>query len=65
MLGAAYVLGSGVAKDGVAALAWLIRARGGGSTLAEPFLDPARAALTPDQVTEAGRRAAAPLEAGS
>ncbi len=61
MLGAAHVLGAGVARDGVAALAWLLRARAGGSALAEPFLKTVRDALSADQIAEAERRAAAPL----
>ena len=35
MLGAAYLLGAGVPRDGVAALAWLLRAQRGGSALAD------------------------------
>ena len=61
MLGAAHVLGVGVARDRVAALTWLLRARAGGSTLAEPFLKPARDALSADEIAEAERRAATPL----
>ena len=63
MLGAALHLGSGVARDPVAALAWLLRAQAGGSTLAAPFLSAARAALASSDLAEAERRAAAPLEA--
>jgi TPR repeat protein len=37
MLGAAYHLGSGVTRDPVAAFAWLLRARAGGSALANPY----------------------------
>ena len=61
MLGAAHVLGAGVPRDGVAALAWLLRARAGGSALAEPFLKTARGALSADEIAEAERRAATPL----
>ena len=61
MLGAAHVLGAGVARDRVAALAWLLRARAGGSALAEPFLKTVRDALSADDIAEAERRAAAPL----
>jgi TPR repeat protein len=60
MLGAAHILGAGVARDGVAALAWLLRARRGGSVLAEPFLNSARSALSAEEIAEAERRAAAP-----
>jgi hypothetical protein len=55
------MLGAGVSRDGVVALAWLIRARGGGSALAERFLKAARGALSTDEIAEAERRAAAPL----
>ena len=48
MLGAAHVLGAGVARDRVAALA-------------QPFLKPARDALSADKIAEAERRAATPL----
>ena len=61
MLGAALHLGAGVPREGVAALAWLLRAQRGGSALATPFLQPARALLSPAEVAEAERRAAAPL----
>jgi TPR repeat protein len=61
MLGAALVLGAGVPRDPVAALAWLLRAQAGGSALAGPFLGAARAALDADGVAEAERRAAEPL----
>jgi uncharacterized protein len=60
MLGAAHLLGAGVPRDGVTALAWLLRARTRGSALAEPFLRNARSALSADQVAEAERRAAKP-----
>ena len=66
MLGAAHFLGAGVPRDGVTALALLLRASAAGSALAQPFLPPARAALSPDQVAEAERRAqAAPAEAAA
>jgi uncharacterized protein len=61
MLGAAHMLGAALPRDGVAALAWLIRARAGGSALAEPFLKNARGALSADEIAEAERRAAVPL----
>ena len=61
MLGAAHLLGAGVAEDRIAALAWLLRARAGGSALAEPFLAPARTSLSAAAIAEAERRAAAPL----
>jgi TPR repeat protein len=60
MLGAAYLLGTGVPRDGVAALAWLLRASAGGSALAARFLNNARGTLSADQIGEAERRAAAP-----
>jgi hypothetical protein len=61
MLGAAYFLGAGVARDGVTALAWLLRARAGGSQLADPFMAPARAALSTEDIAAAERRAAEKL----
>jgi hypothetical protein len=61
MLGAAHLLGAGVARDRVLALAWLIRARSGRSKLAERYLKVARNGLTADQTAEAERRAALPL----
>lgn len=61
MLGAAFHLGSGVEKDDVAALAWLIRARAGHSALAERFHDAVRDALSAEQVADAEWRAAQPL----
>jgi TPR repeat protein len=61
MLGAAHILGAGVVRDRVAALAWLLRARCGGSSLAIPFLSSAGAGLSAEQTAEAERRAAAPL----
>jgi len=61
MLGAACLLGAGVAQDGIVALAWLLRAKAGGSALAEPFIASARASLSGEAIAEAERRAAAPL----
>jgi uncharacterized protein len=61
MLGAAHLLGAGAPRDGVVALAWLLRASAGGSPLAAPFLNNARGALTSGEIAEAERRAAAPL----
>jgi TPR repeat protein len=61
MLGAALYLGAGVRGERLAALAWLLRAQRGGSVLAAPFLQPARALLSPAEVAEAERRAAASL----
>jgi uncharacterized protein len=61
MLGAAHLLGTGVPRDGVAALVWLLRASEAGSPLATPFLNKARGALSPSEIAEAERRAAAPL----
>jgi hypothetical protein len=61
MLGAACLIGNGVARDGIDALAWLLRAQAGGSPLATPFLSPARAALDAAGIAEAQRRASAPL----
>ena len=45
--------------DRVAALAWLLRGRAGGSALAASFLASARAALSTDEIAEAERRAQA------
>ena len=61
MLGAAYFLGAGVARNGVIALEWLLRARAGGSQLADPFVAPARAALMAEEIATAERRAAEKL----
>ncbi len=61
MLGAALHLGAGVPRERPAALAWLLRAQRGGSALAAPFLSPARALLSPAEIAEAERLAAAPL----
>jgi len=59
--GATLHLGAGVARDKVAALAWLLRARANGSEKADLFLGPVRAALAPAEIAEAERRAAEPL----
>jgi TPR repeat protein len=61
MLGAAFHLGSGVKRDPFEALVWLLRARNGGSPLAGQFFQAVRAALSPAQIADAERRAAAPL----
>ena len=60
MLGAAHLLGAGVAPDRIAALAWLLRAKAAGSALAARFLAQARASLSAEAIAEAERRAAAP-----
>ncbi len=57
MLGAAFHLGSGVKRDPVEALVWLLRARAGGSPLAGQFFQAVRAALSSAQIAEAERRA--------
>jgi TPR repeat protein len=57
MYGAALHLGRGVPPDPVAALAWLLLGRRGGSKLAASFIPQALAALSPEQVIEARRRA--------
>ncbi len=44
------ILGAGVVRDGVAALAWLLRGRRGGSALAKPFLKDASAALLAEEI---------------
>jgi uncharacterized protein len=62
MLGAAYIIGNGLPRDGVAALSWLLRGQAGHSPLASKFLKSARSALSADEIAEAERRAAAPLE---
>ena len=61
MLGAAYHLGAGVPRDPIAAYVWLLRAREGGSALAERFLEAARGALSPAEIAAAERAAAEPL----
>ncbi len=61
MLGAAYHLGAGAPRDALAAYVWLLRARAGGSPLAGRYVEAAQAALSPDEILEAVRRAAAPL----
>jgi TPR repeat protein len=64
MLGAVHYIGAAVERDPIIALSWLIRAMRGGSQLAAPFFDKARAELTPKQVAEAERLAREPLDAG-
>ena len=60
MLGAAHHLGSGVALDQVAALMWLLTRRGrAAARLAAPFLGPVQRRLSPDEIAEAERLAAA------
>jgi hypothetical protein len=54
MLGAAHHIGQGVPRDRVKAYAWLMRARWGGSKLAERFLSPVFASLSPAEI-EAGK----------
>jgi len=56
LLGAAHHLGVGVARDRVAAFAWLLRAKTGGSALAERFFDAVRATLSPEELAAAERR---------
>jgi len=58
LLGAAHHLGVGVARDRVAAFAWLLRAKAGGSALAERFFDAVRTTLSPEEQAAAERRAA-------
>lgn len=58
MLGAAHLLGQGVARDGVTALVFLIKADRGGSQLALRFLKPARDALSDDERARAEELAA-------
>jgi uncharacterized protein len=67
MLGAAHHIGQGVPRDPVTAYAWLMRARWGGSKLAERFISPVFASLSPAEV-ERGKELARALpetEAGS
>ena len=64
MLGAAFHLGAGVPRDPVAALAWLLRARAGGSALAAPFFEPCAHALTPER-DRRGRAARGRAAAGA
>jgi len=61
MLGAAFHLGSGVKRDPLEACVWLLRAGTGGSPLAGQFFQAVRAVLTPGQIADAERQAAAPL----
>ncbi len=58
MLGAALHMGNGTARDDAAALEWLLRARRGGSTLAEPFLPAVRLALGAARAAEIEARTA-------
>ncbi len=62
MLGAAHHIGQGVPRDPVTAYAWLMRARWGGSKLAERFISPVFASLTPAEV-ERGKELARALPA--
>jgi hypothetical protein len=63
MLGAAHHLGAGVARDPIAALAWLTRARAARSKFADRFYAGLRDACSAEQRREAERRAGLPLEA--
>ncbi|MFG1480671.1 tetratricopeptide repeat protein [Xanthobacter sp. V4C-4] len=56
LIGAAHHLGVGVPRDRVAAFAWLLRAKSGGSTLADRFFDTVRATLSPEELSAAERR---------
>src|SRR5262245_37854007 len=62
MLGAAHHLGAGVARDPVAALGWLMRARAARSPFADRFYTGVRAACSAEQMREAERRAGLPLD---
>src|SRR5262249_8971488 len=53
MLGAAYYLGAGVPRDSLDAMTWLLRARAGGSPLANQFFNAVRAGLSAEQAAEA------------
>jgi len=61
MLGAAYYLGAGVARDPLEAYVWLVRSSAGGSALAEQFFQVVRAMLSAKQIAQAEAHAAAPL----
>jgi TPR repeat protein len=61
MLGAAYYLGAGVARDPLEAYVWLVRLSAGGSALAEQFFQVVRAMLSAKQIAQAEAHAAAPL----
>lgn len=61
MLGAAYHLGAGVARDPVSALMWLLRGQYGGSQLATPFIDPVRASMNDYDKERAKKLAEMPL----
>jgi TPR repeat protein len=65
MLGAAYHLGSGRARDPVTALMWLKRAKRHYSHFADRFYEAVWAACTPEQREEAERRSQEPLAAPS
>jgi uncharacterized protein len=62
MLGAAYHLSAGVARDPVTALAWLTRARRARSPFADRFYAGVRRTCTAEQIREAKRCAGQPLE---
>jgi hypothetical protein len=61
MLGAALHLGSGISRDRIAAFSWLIRARAGGSPLANSYFAAVQASLSADELAEAERLAGAAL----
>ncbi|MGQ3675782.1 tetratricopeptide repeat protein [Xanthobacter sp. TB0139] len=61
MLGAAHHSGAGVPRDRVASYAWLLRAKAGGSPLAQRFMEPMEGTLSPEELAAAERRAAVPL----
>jgi len=61
MLGAAFHLGAGVKRDPIEAFVWLLRARAGGSLLAEQFFQAVRSALSPEQIAQGEVGAARPL----
>jgi TPR repeat protein len=60
MLGASLHLGAGVQPDRIAAFVWLLRARAGGSGLAEKFFDAARTRLSQSEIAQAERLATEP-----
>ena len=61
MLGAAHLTGSGVPKDIVEALHWLLRSQRLAYEPAAGFVRTARAIASSEQLREAKRRADAPL----
>ncbi|MGE4373082.1 MAG: tetratricopeptide repeat protein [Xanthobacter sp.] len=61
MLGAAHHSGAGVPRDRVASYAWLLRAKAGGSPLAERFMEPMEGSMSPEELAAAERRASVPL----